>query len=580
MPIVVECVCGGKLKAPDHLAGKKARCPKCKRVLAVPATAPPQIPSPPAPAVTAAPPQQNDALPLADEELIPLADGPLEIEPEPMAAAPNWEQIAAQATPDAPLTPSTEIPATAPPVATDPQFNVLIDPTSTRIQQREAGAEAAPKSIGTVLGKPVTVTRVIKWVCCLAIIIAIAMWWFRIPVTMIEIQAVDAIILLDGASEYKKPLIERSLDARKKEKPDYFVGGGGRAIVTHPNPDGDHILIRFDAPQKFLRDNGLDSRYDIAFDGTKFELRQGAKIEKAHLLKLLLPSGHGFKIGHEGGISPKPLYPQSFPPSETVIHRKSELFEGGSFIFDGSNGATGEIRYQATQPELGIGLGSLGSNGSLSAQGSLNIVAKAMNIDYEFNGYNVELFVGNDDALWYAATTYKEHEDMLPYKRWQVTLLFKRPAQTGAMSLHLSGKRIGVIRNDFATQNAGAFTSGSAPARKGPKQLPPAPKTTVQSKSPTRAPTATGAAGRIKSILERIQAYRDNHNDKWPESIVELISFDPEIAQIMRDGKRWAFIYDKPDKGDDLKLTPILIQALDGKRDPKGLRGYADGRVE
>ena len=48
----------------------------------------------------------------------------------------------------------------------------------------------------------------------------------------------------------------------------------------------------------------------------------------------------------------------------------------------------------------------------------------------------------------------------------------------------------------------------------------------------------------------------------------------------MRDGKRWAFIYDKPDKGDDLKLTPILIQALDGKRDPKGLRGYADGRVE
>lgn len=36
MPITVKCACGSTLRAPDAMAGKKARCPQCKEVLAVP----------------------------------------------------------------------------------------------------------------------------------------------------------------------------------------------------------------------------------------------------------------------------------------------------------------------------------------------------------------------------------------------------------------------------------------------------------------------------------------------------------------------------------------------------------------
>jgi hypothetical protein len=36
VPIVVTCQCGQKLSAPDSAAGKKARCPKCGAVLAIP----------------------------------------------------------------------------------------------------------------------------------------------------------------------------------------------------------------------------------------------------------------------------------------------------------------------------------------------------------------------------------------------------------------------------------------------------------------------------------------------------------------------------------------------------------------
>lgn len=62
MPIQVACSsCNATLKAPDHAAGKKVRCPKCQNELLIPstggqefapaATMPPPVPNPPAPAV-------------------------------------------------------------------------------------------------------------------------------------------------------------------------------------------------------------------------------------------------------------------------------------------------------------------------------------------------------------------------------------------------------------------------------------------------------------------------------------------------------------------------------------------------
>ncbi len=49
MPIRVDCLsCGGRLNAPDHLAGRKAKCPRCHSILSIEAAAPPAV-SPPAP---------------------------------------------------------------------------------------------------------------------------------------------------------------------------------------------------------------------------------------------------------------------------------------------------------------------------------------------------------------------------------------------------------------------------------------------------------------------------------------------------------------------------------------------------
>ncbi|HLW68874.1 MAG TPA: hypothetical protein VKS79_26420 [Gemmataceae bacterium] len=38
MPIVVECQwCKNKARVPDNAAGKRIRCPKCRKVIEVPA---------------------------------------------------------------------------------------------------------------------------------------------------------------------------------------------------------------------------------------------------------------------------------------------------------------------------------------------------------------------------------------------------------------------------------------------------------------------------------------------------------------------------------------------------------------
>ena len=60
MPIQVQCPCGQVLAAPESLAGKQAKCPKCQQPLAIPppqAVAAAQTPQPTAPQ-----PNPNDAL--------------------------------------------------------------------------------------------------------------------------------------------------------------------------------------------------------------------------------------------------------------------------------------------------------------------------------------------------------------------------------------------------------------------------------------------------------------------------------------------------------------------------------------
>lgn len=81
MPIEFKCdSCGMRIKAPDNLAGKKARCPKCQTTLSVPqAGAPPAaqpMPAAPAPPPAAPPPVPSFNFNEPDPEQDPEARRP------------------------------------------------------------------------------------------------------------------------------------------------------------------------------------------------------------------------------------------------------------------------------------------------------------------------------------------------------------------------------------------------------------------------------------------------------------------------------------------------------------------------
>src|SRR5262249_55447018 len=63
MSIRVPCSgCGNNLKAPDHLAGKRVRCPACQTLLRVPAPVARPWAPPPSPPLAALPQPTDDAI--------------------------------------------------------------------------------------------------------------------------------------------------------------------------------------------------------------------------------------------------------------------------------------------------------------------------------------------------------------------------------------------------------------------------------------------------------------------------------------------------------------------------------------
>ncbi len=100
MPIRVSCQCGQSFAAPDHLAGKRVKCPKCAQPLAIPAAAPAgSAPAKQAPAKQPAKQKQPAAAPADD----PFGDlnlaPPTALPPRDIFSEAGMDQRAAGTTP-------------------------------------------------------------------------------------------------------------------------------------------------------------------------------------------------------------------------------------------------------------------------------------------------------------------------------------------------------------------------------------------------------------------------------------------------------------------------------------------------
>ena len=609
MPITVSCVCGRKLKAPDSFAGKKAKCPNCGKVLAIPASA---VPVPVAPAPQQAVPGQID-LADAPPPAAPAPAAPSLVPGQPLPGSEpsdgydldldldlekptNQDQgmalISSLQTHDAPAPAPAHgvgLQQVDPPQAMSQLSQAQA--TMNREEYRRAAADNGPKSFGTFMGKDLTIMRLISWGIIAAAIGIGASWWFSSPTSVVSVQNVDTIVVFDAIKEPKgftwiNPMAP-------VEGGDLALGGRDWAIATHPNPNGDYVIVHLRSSQKFFKENGLDARYEIGFIGGKFELQSGGQKEPARLLRVILGSGESFTTG--GGT----LYPQAYPPSDQT-KKKGQNGHSGTYTFDGANGATGQIEYMQYESIDGFG-------GGVTATGNLRVTDKSMNIEYQYAGESVSVFINDGDALWHSTNSYNVKDEVSPFHKWDVLLLFKRPAKTGDMSLLLGGKQIATVSNtpgsspSFASLPAAQSkrTAPSNPLSLAMKMKNKKNKNTKKGGGISPLPSvldmysaASGSRDKAKGLVSKknmeqiliyIQLYRDAHNSKAPDSIVDLIEFAPEMATIMRNPlskDKWGYIYVKLPPEADPHETPVLYEATGGKPDPNGLKGYLDGRIK
>jgi hypothetical protein len=90
MPILYECGCGARYRAPDSAAGRRARCKKCGAVFTLQSTPAAESP-PPIPKAKTPAPQSPPPAPDSDDGLIPFNDD------DPFAHAPSMAEFEASA---------------------------------------------------------------------------------------------------------------------------------------------------------------------------------------------------------------------------------------------------------------------------------------------------------------------------------------------------------------------------------------------------------------------------------------------------------------------------------------------------
>jgi hypothetical protein len=139
----------------------------------------------------------------------------------------------------------------------------------------------------------------------------------------------------------------------------------------------------------------------------------------------------------------------------------------------------------------------------------------------------------------------------------------------------------------------GAILNSAAIAQPRPAQTParfdwtalfnPGDSSAIPTDGPSHA-----AAAQMRLILAAVAEY-DASQNALPATLDDLAAAKlvpaPEVFRDPRTGAEAGFVYVKPDGVNRLSAltspatTPILYELKDGKPDPAGLIGYADGHI-
>jgi hypothetical protein len=365
------------------------------------------------------------------------------------------------------------------------------------------------------------------------------------------------------------------------------VGGRDELLVTRPDGDGDHVLLTVELKQGTLNNLGQLAKYDTVIVADRFELRKRDEPPGSGVRPRLVTDDFDQPIDLDlGGAStsrPAALLP---PSSQATPDRLDEEKSPGSITGEAEyafGDTTGTVTYAVSRSShLGPGGSGLYADGQLTTRhpdGGPEVVA-----DYQGSRLRVSWDAGSQGHWVTPKVT--EATAASPWSRHTFSLLFPRPPEGGRYVLTLADEPIGTIDLPRAKQPSAPAPSPIASRRPGG----PSPSSKHSSgplayfdvlRDARSQAQGIVSANHMRQIGFALQSYLSDHRGRFPDTLLELEGYVP-MQQLMtnpRTAESPGFIYEKPPPNAPPNTTPVLFEALGGKKDPTGAVLYADGSV-
>ena len=574
MPIDFECPsCGHTLRVADKYAGQRGTCPACAKRVDIPEDVP-------------------------TIELVPEDRGTYEVvieepAPKPVALPPRDPAVGAAG-------------ASAGGIGARGFIEGPIDP---RVAQRMRDLEREPPPVPWWRRPLITIAGVGFTPATLLIVPLLALgalvWFMTGPGKAAHLgdpQTVFVVDVLDRA-EAQKPGQKRGGNPLMGIQTStvltgpsgvtrsrvYSVGGRDGLMITQPDGDGDYVLIDVALKQGILNNLGQTSGYDSIIKADAFELRKTAEAPGSGEAPRLITSRFDRPVDIDLMGAQTTNYETLLPPPATTPPDRMDIEKTPAAI-------TGEAEYGLgpTQGTVNFSAGR-SVNGvpapkGLTGTGRLKMThpqAPGLRVDADYQGAFLTVSWNPEAQGQWSESRIVESTKASPFDRYEFALLFPRPAEGGKYTLSFAGRDLGTVKLKRAKQPSAPTPSPIASNRPGGPQ--------PQSKN-SNSPLAyfdvlrdakgraqgIVAANNMRQIAFGLQFYLNDHGGKFPESLLELREYLPNLDQLMvnpRTGEHPGFIYEKPPPGANPAATPVLFESLGGQKDPTGAVLYGDGGI-
>lgn len=556
MSITVNCLCGKKLKAPDRLAGKRAKCPRCGKALEVP-----RLPETDTSSSASSPSSGGKTCVACGQPMSHTAV---------VCEACGFSAVASR------------------------------DADAIKTPKGHYANQDTSRSLFNIMGVDFTWPKTVLAGAILAAISGSVIWYLTGPGRDVHVLAVQTVQLATAFSRLdtrgRHNLVTGGGDPSLGGKSTgsaaaeivYVMGGKDQLILTRPDPDGRFMIVDLEMSQRLIEGNKSNADLYFIMRQDMFKLGDdGGEALKPILLFSDLDQTVTIELAESECSNYKSLLPPDMEPTYQDLVKQSGGVSEGTVYFDGSTGVEGQLEFSAPYFKSGRQLGVSG----LYAEGQLQMkTAEGISVGYEYRGSDLALTWNSEVIGRWAKPRYKQKKSLSSYKKHRVSLLFERPQASGKLRLSFADQEIGRFKNASTFKSAPAQTSAELAARMSSETSKPKFRSgEIQSRGyfgalarARQMGRGVGAMSNMRQLGYAISLYVDAHGGALPDRLEQLRSTIDALDQLVinqRTGDNPGFIYEKPESTADLATTAILFESKSGRKDPNGSVLYLDGHI-